>query len=144
MVEKRARKLQDVSTRIAPPALEGPSEAEVTLVGWGSTYGVIHEAVEMLNDRGIAVNHLPIKWIVPFHADTVLDILSEAKRIIVVENNYSGQFARYMRSETGIAAHGHIRKYDGEPFMPHHIVNGVMDLMGEKTERYVPYQEVVV
>jgi 2-oxoglutarate ferredoxin oxidoreductase subunit alpha len=49
-----------------------------------------------------------------------------------------------MRGETGISAHGHIRKYDGEPFMPHHIVNGVMDLMGEKTDRYVPYQEVVV
>jgi 2-oxoglutarate ferredoxin oxidoreductase subunit alpha len=144
MVEKRARKLQDVIARIVPPALEGPPEAEVTLVGWGSTYGVIQEAVERLNARGVAVNHLPIKWIVPFHADAVLDILSEAKRIIVVENNYSGQFARYMRSETGIAAHGHIRKYDGEPFMPHHIVDGVMDLMGEKTDRYVPYQEVVV
>jgi 2-oxoglutarate ferredoxin oxidoreductase subunit alpha len=144
MVEKRARKLQDVVTRIAPPALEGPPDAEVTLVGWGSTYGVIQEAVEMLNERGVAVNHLPIKWIVPFHADAVIDILSDAKRIIVVENNYSGQFARYMRSETGISAHGHIRKYDGEPFMPHHIVNGVMDLMGEKTDRYVPYQEVVV
>jgi 2-oxoglutarate ferredoxin oxidoreductase subunit alpha len=144
MVEKRARKLQDVVTRIVPPALEGPPDAEVTLVGWGSTYGVIQEAVEMLNDRGVAVNHLPIKWIVPFHADAVIDILSDAKRIIVVENNYSGQFARYMRGETGISAHGHIRKYDGEPFMPHHIVNGVMDLMGEKTDRYVPYQEVVV
>ena len=144
MVEKRARKLQDVTSRIAPPALEGPPEAEVTLVGWGSTYGVIQEAVQMLNDRGVAVNHLPIKWIVPFHADAVIDILSDAKRIIIVENNYSGQFARYMRSETGIAAHGHIRKYDGEPFMPHHIVDGVMDLMGEKTDRYVPYQEVVV
>lgn len=144
MVEKRARKLQDVVTRIAPPALAGPPDAEVTLVGWGSTYGVIQEAVEMLNDRGVAVNHLPIKWIVPFHADAVIDILSDAKRIIVVENNYSGQFARYMRSETGISAHGHIRKYDGEPFMPHHIVDGVMALMGEKTDRYVPYQEVVV
>ena len=144
MVEKRARKLQDVVTRIAPPALEGPPDAEVTLVGWGSTYGVIHEAVEMLNDRGVTVNHLPIKWIVPFHADAVIDTLSDAKRIIVVENNYSGQFARYMRSETGISAHGHIRKYDGEPFVPHHIVDGVMDLMGEKTDRYVPYQEVVV
>jgi 2-oxoglutarate ferredoxin oxidoreductase subunit alpha len=62
----------------------------------------------------------------------------------MVENNYSGQFARYLRSETGISAHGHIRKYDGEPFMPHHIVNGVMDLMGEKTDRYVPFQEIVV
>jgi 2-oxoglutarate ferredoxin oxidoreductase subunit alpha len=144
MVEKRARKMQEVVKRIAPPVLEGPSQAEVTLVGWGSTYGVINEAVALLNERGITVNHLPIKWIVPFHAAAVIDILSRAQRIIMVENNYSGQFARYLRSETGISAHGHIRKYDGEPFMPHHIVDGVMDLIGEKTDRYVPFQEIVV
>jgi 2-oxoglutarate ferredoxin oxidoreductase subunit alpha len=144
MVEKRARKLQDVVQRIVPPALEGPQDAEVTLVGWGSTYGVINEAVEMLNDRGVTANHLPIKWIVPFHAAAVSDILSRAKRILMVENNHSGQFARYLRSETGVAAHGHIRKYDGEPFMPHHIVDGVLELLGEETACYVPYQEVVV
>jgi 2-oxoglutarate ferredoxin oxidoreductase subunit alpha len=144
MVEKRARKVEDIVDRIAPPVLEGPTDAEVTLVGWGSTYGVIHEAVEMLNDGGITVNHLPIKWIVPFHALAVIDILSRAKRTIIVENNYSGQFARYLRSETGISADAHIRKYDGEPFMPHHVVDGVIELMGETTDRYVPFQEVLV
>ena len=107
------------------PALEGPQDAEVTLVGWGSTYGVINEAVELLNAQGITVNHLPIKWIIPFHAAAVTDILSRANRTIIVENNHSGQFARYLRSETGISADGHIRKYDGEPFMPHHVVDGV-------------------
>jgi 2-oxoglutarate ferredoxin oxidoreductase subunit alpha len=144
MVEKRARKVEDIVDRIAPPVLEGPTDAEVTLVGWGSTYGVIHEAVEMLNDGGITVNHLPIKWIVPFHALAVIDILSRAKRTIIVENNYSGQFARYLRSETGISADAHIRKYDGEPYMPHHVVDGVIELMGETTDRYVPFQEVLV
>ena len=49
--------------------------------------------------------------------------------MIIVENNYSGQFARYLRSETGIVADGHIRKYDGEPFMPHHIVDGVKAIL---------------
>ena len=144
MVEKRVRKMQEVVKRIDPPALEGPQDAEVTLVGWGSTYGVINEAVEMLNDRGITVNHLPIKWIVPLHEAAVIDILSRAKRTIIVENNYSGQFARYLRGETGISADGHIRKYDGEPFLPHHVVDGVIELMGETTDRYVPFQEVIV
>ena len=63
---------------------------------------------------------------------------------IIVENNYSGQFARYLRSETGIAADGHIRKYDGEPFMPHHIVNGVREQLAVKTKNYVPEHEVMV
>ena len=144
MVEKRARKFKDIANEIAPPQLEGPEDAEVTLIGWGSTYGVIKEAVEQLKLEGVAANHLPIKWIVPFHAEAVTDIISRSKRTIIVENNYSGQFFRYLRSETGLAVDGHIRKYDGEPFMPHHIVNGVLEQLAGKTDRYVPVQEVMV
>jgi 2-oxoglutarate ferredoxin oxidoreductase subunit alpha len=144
MVEKRARKLQGATDLIAAPELEGPEDAEVTLVGWGSTHGAISEAIGQLAERGVAVNQLNIKWIVPFHGEHVNRILTQAKKVIIVENSYSGQFARYLRSETGFAAHGHIRKYDGEPFMPHHIADGVMEQVAEEVSRYVPYQEVIV
>src|SRR5205814_6336329 len=121
MVEKRARKMERVLAQLAAPKLVGPENAQVTLVGWGSTEGVIREAVEKLAaEEGIVANQLNIKWIVPFHTDHVTRILSRSKKVIIVENNQSGQFARYLRSETGITAHGHIRKYDGEPSMPHH------------------------
>jgi 2-oxoglutarate ferredoxin oxidoreductase subunit alpha len=71
-------------------------------------------------------------------------VLSRSKRVIVVENNYSGQFARYLRSETGFTAHGHIRKYDGEPFMPHHIVESVKEQLAGKTSLSVPMHEISV
>ena len=144
MVEKRARKFQTIAKTIAPPQLEGPADAEVTLVGWGSTHDVIHEAVGQLKGEGITANHLAIKWIVPFHVQAVTDILTRANRTILVENNHSGQFSRYLRSETGITVDGHIRKYDGEPFMPHHIVNGVLEHLAGKTDLYVPVQEIMV
>lgn len=144
MVEKRARKFAHVAQQVAPPQLEGPADAEVTLVGWGSTYGVIREAVAQLAAQGVKANHLPIKWIVPFHSEEVSAILNAAKRTIIVENNFSGQFARYLRSETGIAADGHIRKYDGEPFLPHHIVEGVQQQLAGATSHFVPEQEFEV
>ena len=144
MVEKRARKFEGIKDQIAAPQLEGPEDAEVTLVGWGSTYGVIKEALEQLKERSVNANQLPIKWIVPFHAEAVSRILSNSRRTIVVENNYSGQFFRYMRAETGFTADGSIRKYDGEPFMPHHIVDGVLDQLANGTDRFVPLQEVIV
>lgn len=144
MVEKRARKFEKALADIAAPVLEGPADAEVTLVGWGSTQGVIKEAIEQLAAQGVRANQLAIKWIVPFHADAITEILDAAKRIIIVENNYSGQFARYLRSETGIAAHGHIRKYDGEPFKPHHIVAGVQEQLAGQTQRYVPTETILV
>ena len=47
-------------------------------------------------------------------------------------------------SGTGFAADGHIRKYDGEPFAPHHIVDGVNAQVNGETDKYIPYQEITV
>ncbi len=143
MVEKRARKMQGVVQEIAPPRLMGPDNAALTLVGWGSTEGVIREAVEKLaSEEGIVANQLAVKWIVPLHAAEIKEILSRSHKVILVENNQSGQFARYLRSETGIGAHGHIRKYDGEPFMPHHLVEAVKAQLAGQTRISIPLHEV--
>ena len=144
MVEKRARKFAGLLQQIAAPELDGPADAEVTLIGWGSTEGVIAEAIQQLAADGVSANQLAIKWIVPFHAQAVADILSRAGKTIVVENNHSGQFFRYLRSETGITAEASIRKYDGEPFMPHHIADGVLELLAGDAKIYVPEQEIMV
>ncbi len=145
MHEKRMRKMQGILPLIEPPRLFGPTEADVTLLGWGSTEGVIREAMQKLFDEEhIVANNLQIKWLVPLHAEAILEQLAASKRVIIVENNYSGQFARYLRSETSFEANGHIRKYDGEPFMPHHIVDGVKAVLAGTTEQYVPTHEILV
>ena len=144
MMEKRQRKIAGIEAAVQPPELMGAPDAEVTLMGWGSTNGVIAEAVEMLNEAGITANHLQIRWMVPLHGDRIVEILKNAKRTIIIENNYSGQFARYLRSETSFVADGHIRKYDGEPFMPHHIVEAVKDQLAGRTKLSVPMHEIMV
>ena len=144
MVEKRARKFAHIDDDIGPPELDGPDDADVTLIGWGSTYGVIKDAVAQLKSQGVSANHLAIKWIVPLHAEMVIDVVSTAKRTIIVENNYSGQFYRYLRSVTGLTIDGHIRKYDGEPFMPHHIVDGVLEQLSGTIDVSVPVHEIMV
>jgi len=144
MHEKRMGKMEGVLSSLEPPELFGPPNAQVTLIGWGSTEGVIREAIEKLADEGIIANNLQIKWLVPLHGEAISSIISKSKKSIHVENNYSGQFARYLRSETGIVTDGHIRKYDGEPFMPHHIVDGVKKILARETEKYVPVHEITV
>src|SRR5882672_7861275 len=142
--EKRMRKMDGVLPLLPPPALFGAADARVTLLGWGSTEGVIHEAMQQLADAGTVANNLQVKWLVPLHADAIMSTLSACAKVIIVENNYSGQFARYLRSETGFAAAAHIRKYDGEPFMPHHIVEGVKAILAGSTKLYVPVHEIQV
>jgi len=105
---------------------------------------VIEEACEILNDQGISANQLQIRWLVPLHGDVILEILKNSRHTIIIENNYSGQFARYLRSETSFVPNGHIRKYDGEPFMPHHIVDAVKEQLSGITKLSVPVHEIMV
>ena len=67
-----------------------------------------------------------------------------SRRTILIENNYSGQFARYLRSETSFVPDGYIRKYDGEPFMPHHVVDAVKEQLAGSITLSVPMHEITV
>jgi 2-oxoglutarate ferredoxin oxidoreductase subunit alpha len=129
MQEKRMAKLDAIRQSMIPPRLEGPAEAEVTLVGWGSTWGAIHEAVEQLAEAGVSANHLHIRYLFPFQAEAVTRLLSGSRRIIVVEINGSGQFARHLRAETGISADATILRYTGEPFTPGYITRTVQAII---------------
>jgi 2-oxoglutarate ferredoxin oxidoreductase subunit alpha len=144
MMEKRMRKEQGIAAAVPPPRLQGPKDADVTLIGWGSTQGVIEEARAQLAEQGITANQLQIRWLVPLHGEAIVDQVRNAKRTIIVENNFSGQFARYLRSETSFVPDGHIRKYDGEPFMPHHIVEAVREQLAGDTTLSVPTHEIMV
>ena len=132
MVDKRSRKMESVTKDFAPLKLEGAADADTTIVTYGSTWGVASEAVERLNKEGVKVNLLSIKYLIPFQEKEVLALLKDKKKIIVVEMNKAGQFARHLRAETGITAHANIRKYDGEPFEPKHVVEAVKEVLKGK------------
>jgi 2-oxoglutarate ferredoxin oxidoreductase subunit alpha len=132
MVDKRTRKMEGVFKDYKPLKLEGPADAQITLVSYGSTWGVVTEAVERLNKEGIKTNHLSFKYLLPFQEKEAKEILGKSKKICVVEMNKSGQFSRHLRAETGITAHADIRKYDGEPFEPKHVVSAVKEVLAGK------------
>ena len=115
-MDKRMRKLDLAANDIKPPLLEGPEDAELTLVGWGTTYGPIHEARLLLAAEGLRVNHLHYSEVWPFPAARTEEVLRNARRVIAVENNYTGQLALVIRMMTGIDIPHKILKYDGRPF----------------------------
>jgi 2-oxoglutarate ferredoxin oxidoreductase subunit alpha len=123
---KRMRKL-DVMRRedMRPPTLEGPRDAELTLLGWGSTYGAIQEACRLLNEEGLSVNHLHFTDLYPMPVDSVLEMLNACREIIAVENNYSLQLCRLIRAETGFTVERGVNRYDGEPFTGEDIYNRI-------------------
>ncbi len=132
MAEKRMKKL-DLALRDLPaPRLEGPADADVTLIGWGSTAGVIAEAAQQLTAAGIRTNQLHFKYLLPFHGPEAAAILKNCKRTIGVEGNSTGQFARLLRAETGHDVSDRILKYDGEPFEPAWIASHVRAIVENK------------
>jgi 2-oxoglutarate ferredoxin oxidoreductase subunit alpha len=127
MVDKRLfRKMPLIRSEIAPPVFYGESRPDIILTGWGSTYGIMKEAVNGLSDtKKIAMLHF--SEIFPFpsnHDFDYLEILEKAKMTICVEQNASGQFVQLMRAETGFEFTGKINRYDGRPFL-------VEELLGE-------------
>jgi len=119
MVQKRIfKKLPNILREIAPPLLWGNPDPEVVLVGWGSTFGVMKEAVDLLSkEQKIAVLHF--SEIYPFPSVDAFDylkILKNARISICIENNATGQFARLIRAETGYEFTERINRYDGRPF----------------------------
>jgi 2-oxoglutarate ferredoxin oxidoreductase subunit alpha len=129
MVEKRMRKMKWIIKDLPPPELEGDPEPEVVVVGWGSTYGPIKDAVRELQEEGIRVGHLHIKYLMPFHSTEVGQILRKAECVLDVENNYTAQLARLIRMETGYEIPHRLLKYDGEPFNPGMIVDKVIEVV---------------
>jgi 2-oxoglutarate ferredoxin oxidoreductase subunit alpha len=126
-MDKRMRKLDLAAQDIRPPLLEGAPDADITLVGWGTTYGPIHEARVILESEGVKVNHLHYHDIWPFPAARTEEVLRNAKRVIDIENNFTGQMAQIIRMVTGIDIPEKLLKYDGRPFAGDEIAEKIRE-----------------
>jgi 2-oxoglutarate/2-oxoacid ferredoxin oxidoreductase subunit alpha len=130
MMDKRMRKLHGLAESTEGPVLEGPAEAAVTFVAWGSTVGAIRDALRLLAERGQRANLLSFPTVYPLHGPALAEQLKRAHVPILVEANFSGQLGRLIRAETGIEIRERLLKYDGEPFYPMEIVRKAMEVIG--------------
>jgi 2-oxoglutarate ferredoxin oxidoreductase subunit alpha len=129
MMDKRMSKLRGLRADSAPPVLEGPGDAPLTFVAWGSTVGPIRDAMVQLAAQGKATNLLYFPTVFPLDPDGVVTALGRTHRTLLIEANYSGQFGRLLRAETGVHLTERFLKYDGEPFYPHEIVARGLEVM---------------
>ncbi|HKN07265.1 MAG TPA: 2-oxoacid:acceptor oxidoreductase subunit alpha [Thermoplasmata archaeon] len=128
MMDKRMKKLHGIAKDAPPPVFEGPADAPLTFVTWGSTVGAVRDAVVLLGERGKATNLLHFPTVYPLDPDAVRAAFARTRRTLLIEANYSGQFGRLLRAETGIYVSDHFLKYDGEPFFPHEIVARALEV----------------
>lgn len=131
MMEKRMKKIPFILKDLSKPELIGDKNADITLIGWGSTKSAIEEAMDELRDSAnLSVNHLHVKYLSPFQSDDIKNILSGCKKIIIIEGNYTSQLASLIREKTGIEIKYKINRYDGKQFTSHEIYKKVMEVLG--------------
>lgn len=125
-MKKRMQKLLTCAKRSMPkPKLYGPSEAELTIVSWGSNKGAILEVLKEFDN----VNFLHLTWLNPFPSAYVGEVLGRAKRILNVESNYTAQLGGYIAEKTGLRIADNLLKYDGRPIYPEEIVERVGEML---------------
>lgn len=122
MVEKRLRKSAGLEREAAPAERQGDPAPELLLVSWGSNRGAVWEAAEVLRAQGRRVGTLHFSQVWPLNPGRILPELEQAKTVVMVENNATGQMAALIRRETGFEIERRILRYDGLPQTAERIV----------------------
>lgn len=129
MMQKRMRKLSGLAAASPGPVREGPANAALTFVAWGSTIGAVRDAMAVLAHQGITTNLVHPPTVFPVHGEQLRQLLAGAQRTLLIEANYSGQYGRLVRAETGLEFPHKLLKYDGEPFYPYEIVGRAREMV---------------
>ncbi|PYI55414.1 2-oxoacid:acceptor oxidoreductase subunit alpha [Paenibacillus flagellatus] len=123
MMDKRLSKLKNLKLANAIVADAPHDNADLLIIGMGSTGGTIDEARARLEKDGITSNHATVRLIHPFPAEEVAAQIAKAKKVVVVENNATGQLADQIKLHVGHDKIVSMLKYDGTPFLPSEIHN---------------------
>jgi 2-oxoglutarate ferredoxin oxidoreductase subunit alpha len=117
------KKLEGLDQELLEPEFIGADNFDTLILGWGSTWGPITEAVGLLNQNGKKrYAALVFGDIYPLPQKLLREKAARAKRLINVEQNATGQLAGLIREATGIKCDGSILKYDGRQITAEEIV----------------------
>ncbi|MBF0625164.1 MAG: 2-oxoacid:acceptor oxidoreductase subunit alpha [Magnetococcales bacterium] len=128
MHKKRFNKLDRVVKEYKPVEIHGEGRADVGIITWGSTIGVVREAVERLRAQGVKVKGFYPKLMWPMPVEQYEAFAATCGKILVPEVNFQGQLAHFIRAETSIKP----IRYNicgGLPFTPSMIVDKVKELI---------------
>ncbi|MEM2110196.1 MAG: 2-oxoacid:acceptor oxidoreductase subunit alpha, partial [Candidatus Odinarchaeota archaeon] len=128
MVNKRLSKLKIIEKEAIPPELYGGEAYKYLIIGWGSTFNTIREALKKLNREDLSL--LFFKQVYPIHHSTV-NYLEKAEKIIIIENNATCQFGKLIHSSTGFKATDCILSYNGLPFTVEEIIDKIEKILGK-------------
>ncbi len=130
MVRVRAMKVERIAEELPPVEVYGDDGGDALIVGWGSTYGAIREAVNRLREEGLRVGHAHVRWLSPLQPG-LEEALARYRRVIVPELNL-GQLVRVIRERFLIDAIA-LTKVQGQPFKAAQLVERIRASLADET-----------
>jgi 2-oxoglutarate ferredoxin oxidoreductase subunit alpha len=125
MVDKRLRKGGGILKEIISPQYVGDKQPDVLLVCWGSTKGAAEEAALKIRSKKKKVATLHFSQVWPLVPSQFIKHLNQAKKVVCVENNATGQLAQLIRRETGFVVKNRVARYDGLSITPEYILKNL-------------------
>ncbi len=127
MVKTRQAKVDKIADHIPLQTLDsGPEKGDVLVLGWGSTYGAIKTAVELLQSQGKTIAHAHLRHLRPFPKN-LGDILKNYKHVLIPEIN-NGQLIKIIRDQYFVDAKGY-NKIKGTPMTRTELVEAIQELL---------------
>lgn len=124
MVQLRQKKFDSVASTYPPLEIEHP-ETDTLIISWGSTYGSVKEAIELLEEKGYKVSHLHLRYLNPLPLD-LKNIIRNYRCVIVPEIN-NGQLIRILRDRYLVNAQG-ISIIKGLPLSPQEVCDRLLQM----------------
>ena len=129
MTEIRAAKVAGIAADIPLQTVAaGEEQGRLAVVGWGSTFGALHQAVKQLRAEGHAVSHIHVRHLAPFPRN-LRHLLSRFDQVLVPELN-NGQLVQLLRAAYLVPAQG-LNQITGKPFKVSTIVAAARERLGE-------------
>jgi len=121
MVEKRLRKMRGIRQEVVQPDFKGDRHPDLLFLSWGSSKGSCFEAASLMRASGRRVATLHFSQVWPLVPEQFMGFLQDARQVVCVEGNATGQMASLIRRETGFKIHRQVNRYDGLPITPEFI-----------------------
>lgn len=136
MMDKRMSKL-DLALEKIPDEEQAVSFGvhDFTIISWGSTKGPILDAQKMLKKEGIDIGFIQIKLLHPFPAEYVKSLLKDAKTLIDIEANYSGQLGKVFKQNVSRDIDYYILKYTGRGMTSTELYDSLKKIVTNKAEK---------
>ncbi|MBT8243562.1 MAG: 2-oxoacid:acceptor oxidoreductase subunit alpha [Nitrosopumilus sp.] len=136
MMDKRMSRL-DLILKNIPESQQAVSYGvkEHTIISWGSAKGPILDAIEMLSKEGISIGYVQLKLMHPFPADYVTSLLKDAKIIIDIEANHSGQMGKLFKQNVNRDIDYFILKYTGRAMTSTEVYDSLKKIIENKANK---------